>query len=61
MKIGPKLKAIVAAVGTVITAVSDALADNLLGLDETATLASTLVLAAGTVYAVWRVPNRDER
>lgn len=50
-------KAVTAAVGTLATALSGVLADNVIGLDETASLASTVVLALGTIYAVWRVPN----
>lgn len=53
-------KAIAAAVGAVATAASAALADNVLGTGETATIASALAVAVVTVYGVWRVPNRTD-
>jgi hypothetical protein len=57
VRVSKVAKAVVAAVGTVATALTGALADDVLNLDEGASLASVLVLAVGTVYAVWRVPN----
>lgn len=60
MRVANKWKAVAAAIGTVVTAVNAALADNLLGFDEVGTLVTAVVTAALTVYAVWRVPNRDE-
>jgi hypothetical protein len=50
-------KAILAAVGLVLTVATAALADDVLSLSETSTLIVTVVEAALTVYAVWRVPN----
>ncbi|AIJ26351.1 hypothetical protein [Amycolatopsis methanolica] len=52
------LKAIVAAIGGLCTAVGPILADNVLDWSEYGTVASALALAAGTVYGVWRVPNK---
>lgn len=51
-------KAVASAVGTIATALTAALADDILNTDETGTLVSTIVVAALTVYSVWRVPNR---
>src|SRR5690606_17361146 len=53
-------KAVVAAVGTVVTALTAALADDVLSLDEVGQLVSVAVVAAVTVWGVWRVPNADE-
>jgi hypothetical protein len=50
-------KALVAAIGTVLTVLVAALADDLVDASETATIISTVVVAALTVYGVWRVPN----
>lgn len=59
MNVGRVAKAIVAAVGTVVTALTPVVADEVIGLDELGTVVSALVAAAATVYGVWRVPNRD--
>lgn len=50
-------KAVVAALGTVVTVLTAALADDVVNAGETGTLIATLIEAAATVYAVWRVPN----
>lgn len=50
-------KALVAAVGSVVTVLSAALADDVLDVSETGTIVATAVTAALTVYGVWRVPN----
>lgn len=50
-------KAVVAAVGTVVTALSAAIADDVLGTDEIGTVVAVVVTAALTVYGVWRTPN----
>lgn len=52
-------KAIVAAVGGVCTALAPVLADNVIGAGEWPGVLSALVLAGGTVGAVWRVPNKQ--
>lgn len=52
-------KAWVSAVGTVVTALSAAFADDVLSNNETAGLVSTAVLAALSVYAVYKTPNKD--
>lgn len=51
-------KAIVAAVGTVVTALTAALADEVLSLDEVGQLVAVVIAAAATIWGVWRVPNR---
>jgi hypothetical protein len=53
-----KAKTIAAAIGALATVVAGVFADDVLGVDEVGTLISALVAAAGTVYAVFRVPNR---
>lgn len=50
-------KAVVAAVGTVVTVLTAALADDVFSASETAEFVSTLVTGAVTVFLVWRVPN----
>ena len=50
-------KALVAAVGVVVTALTGVLADDVVDVNEVALLVAVLVEAAATVYAVWRVPN----
>lgn len=52
-------KAITAAVGSLVTVLTAAFADDVFSADEVGTLVSTLVTAALTVYAVWRLPNRE--
>jgi F0F1-type ATP synthase assembly protein I len=52
------LKAIVAAVGSLVTVATGVLADDVIGMDEWGALVSALVAAGATVYAVWRAPNR---
>lgn len=51
-------KAIVSAIGTVVTALSAALADDVLNQSEIGGLVVTIIAAGATIYAVWRVPNR---
>jgi hypothetical protein len=55
-----KAKAIVAAVGTVCTALTAALADNVLDGSEAGGIASTVVVGALAVWGVWRVPNAPQ-
>lgn len=52
-----KAKAIVAAIGMVITALTAILADNVFDANEAGVLLTVLIEAAATVWAVWRVPN----
>jgi len=56
-KVLARLKAVVAAVGTVVTLTQAALADQALSLDEAAGV-WTAVLAALTVLGVYAVPNK---
>lgn len=58
MRIGRVAKAVVAGVGTVVTVLTAAFADDVVSLDETATLVATLVTAAATVYGVYKVENK---
>jgi hypothetical protein len=53
-----KAKAWTAALGTVVTALSAAFADNVLSNNEIAGVVSTVVLGVLTVYAVYKVPNK---
>ena len=53
-----KAKAVVAAVGAVLTVASGALADDVLDVSETASLIAAVLSGAATVYAVYRVPNK---
>lgn len=57
-RLAPVAKAAVAAIGTLATVLVAVLADNALGLDEVETVVAAVVTAAGTVYGVWRTPNR---
>lgn len=51
-------KAIVAAVGGLCTTLGPVLADDVIGAGELPGVLSALVLAAGTVYAVFKIPNK---
>lgn len=54
-------KAVAAAVGTIVTVLTAALADDVLDISETSALVSAVVTGALTVYAVYRVPNDPQR
>lgn len=51
-------KAIAAFVGTTATALTSALADDVLSTDETGSLVATFVVGLMTVIAVFQVPNK---
>lgn len=51
------LKAVVAAVGGLVTVATGVLADDVIGMSEWCSLLSALVAAGATVYGVWRAPN----
>lgn len=53
-----KAKTIAAAIGTLATVVAGAFADDVLDVGEIGALIAALATAAGTIYAVFRVPNR---
>lgn len=53
-----KAKAVVAAVGLVVNALSAAFADDVLNGSEIGGIVSTVVTSALAVYAVWRIPNK---
>lgn len=55
---GEVAKAVAAAAGALTTALAPVVADDMIGLDEVGTVTAALAAAVGTVYAVWRVPNR---
>lgn len=54
-------KALVAAVGSIVTVLTGALADDVLSVDETGSVVATVVTAVLTVWAVWAVPNREPK
>lgn len=51
-------KTLVAAIGTVITALTTAYADDVLSVEEVGTVVSVVIVGIASVYAVWRVPNK---
>lgn len=53
-----KAKTWVAAVGLVVTALSAAFADDVFNAGEVANVITALVTGAGSVYAVYKVPNK---
>lgn len=60
-----KAKAVVAGIGTTLTAlttalatVSVALSDDALDLAEISAVLTALLTAGATIYAVWRTPNK---
>ena len=52
-------KAIAAAVGSILTVLTAALADDVMSMDETGTLVSTIVTAGLTVLAVFGTRNAE--
>lgn len=58
--VAPYWKTVVGAVGTVVTALNAALADNVLSLDETGHVVSVVLSAAVTIWGIWRVPNKPD-
>lgn len=52
-------KAIAAAVGSIATVLTGVLADDILSTDETASVTAACVTALLTVYAVFKVQNKD--
>lgn len=50
-------KAIVAAIGVLVMALTAALADEVLSITEIAELVALVVEGVLTTYAVWKVPN----
>lgn len=53
-----KAKAVAAAIGTFCTVVVSVFADNVLDVSEIGSLIAGAVTAAGTIYAVFKVPNK---
>lgn len=52
-----KAKAIVGAIGLVVTALTAILADDVFDINEIGTLVVVLIEAGATIWAIWRVPN----
>jgi hypothetical protein len=50
----------VAALGTIVVALSAAFADNVFNGNDAAAVTSTVVLAVASVIGVYRVKNKDE-
>lgn len=61
MQISDKYKAVVAAVGLVVTALTAAFADDVLSTDEVGNLLATILTAVITVWGVWYVENQDKK
>jgi len=64
MKFTPH-KAVISAIGTTLTALATAWAavenagsDGLINAADYGSIATAVAAAVGTIYAVWRVPNR---
>lgn len=60
-----KAKTVVASIGATVAAlavalpvVSDVLSDEKVDVGEVSSLIAAFIALAGTVYAVWKVPNR---
>lgn len=51
-------KAVVAAIGTIVTVLTAALADNVLDASEIGQIAAAAITGALTVAGVWAIPNR---
>lgn len=51
-------KAIVAAIGTVVVALTGVLADEVVDVNEVGLLVTVLIEAAITIFAVYQVPNK---
>lgn len=51
-------KATVAAIGGIATILTAALADNVLNMDETGTIISTVVVQGIVVWSVWKTRNK---
>lgn len=59
LNIPQKAKAVVAAAGTVVTALTAAFADDVVELNELGNVAAVVIAAGVTIYGVWRVPNQE--
>jgi hypothetical protein len=53
-----KAKTVAAAIGGVVTVATAVFADDVLNLTEAWELGGVIVAAAGTVYAVFKTPNK---
>ena len=53
-----RTKAIAAAIGGIATILTATLADDILSVDETGTIISTVVVQGITVWSVWKVRNK---
>lgn len=52
-------KAIVGAIGLVVTALTAILADNVFDTSEAGIIVTVVIEAAMTTYAIWRIPNTN--
>lgn len=60
MKLSPVTKAVVAAVGSLATALAPVVADDVFNASETSQVVAALATAAATVYGVWKARNKHE-
>jgi len=60
MPVTKPTKAIIAAIGVLVTALSGAVADDVLTMSEVANIVVAFVPGVLTVVAVWRVPNKPK-
>lgn len=51
-------KAVAAALGGIATILTATFADDIISVDETGTLISTVIVQGITVWSVWKVRNR---
>lgn len=56
-----KAKTVAAAIGSVVTVAVAVFADDVLNLEEAWALGGAIVAAGGTIYAVFKVPNKPVR
>ncbi|MFF5992571.1 hypothetical protein [Prauserella flavalba] len=59
MKVSEAWKAVIAAMGGVVTVLTATVADDVIGLDEVGSISAALGTLVLTVYGVWRVPNKS--
>lgn len=53
-----KTKAVVAAIGAFVEALKLILLDNVIDMNEWASLAVSLLILGSTIYGVFRIPNK---
>lgn len=60
MKLSPVTKAVVAAIGSLATALAPVVADDVFNASETGQVTAALITAAATVYGVWKARNKPK-